>query len=553
MHIQTTAIIAPSSEVSAASHLPLLVATEPPPDHYYAENLLLLIESVQRQYGDLLDACERGFGDRVVALSTGAQRLLARLVGRKGPVVRVDSLAYPEVERPERALAELAAAGLVLECPEVSPDLLLARCRRAELERWFPLGVPVRRKDVRIAAVLAAYPEPVVHARVAHHCAWVAVADTGHLDLYRLLFFGDRRSDLAAFVVRDLGIVRYEEYEVCRERRLFADRDALDAYLALARIGDYAEELGPAPPPERAALVVEALWHPAADRLLERRRSRILNSLGRRLERARAWDAALTSYARSTAPPARERRTRILARLGDSDAVHRMRDTMRERPRSALERDFAERFGRVRRCWDCPVDVLAWDAAYSDRVEAAAAAALTADGGTAWHLENALPLGLFGLAYWDWAFAPVEGMFVNAFQTAPMDLFWPDFFAARRALCADPLALDDAALRDAMLDTARSRRDVANRLVDWRVLSPETARRLLDAIPMADTRKLLAIVVEDLERARTGFPDLTVVYPDGSYEFVEVKGPNDQLRPHQRLWIDKLRAAGLPARLVRFR
>ncbi|MDE0350342.1 MAG: VRR-NUC domain-containing protein, partial [Gammaproteobacteria bacterium] len=187
------------------------------------------------------------------------------------------------------------------------------------------------------------------------------------------------------------------------------------------------------------------------------------------------------------------------------------------------------------------------------RVEAAAAETLAARGGDVWHLENALPLGLFGLAYWDWVFAPVDGAFVNAFQNAPIDLFWPDFFATRRGLCDDPLALDDASLRAAMLDTAESRRGIANRLVDWRALDAQTLDRVLAGIPMADVRRLLAIVAEDLDRARSGFPDLTAVYEDGSYEFAEVKGPTDQLRRHQRLWIDRLRAADLPVRVLRFR
>ena len=552
MHIQTTRII-PCRHLAHPVAVPLLVATEPPPDHYYAENLLRLIETVRAQYDDVLTAPERAFGASVAALSIPAQRLFARLIGRKGPFVRVDTLAYREVEGVADALAELGTAGLVLSCPEAPPDVLLGLARRAELGRWFPTGEPVGRKDAHVERVVARYPEPVLHARMAWQCPWVALADPAFLELYRLLFFGDRRSDLAAFVVRDLGIVRYEDYELSRERRLFPDRAALDAYLALARIGDYAGDLGPAPPAELAAIVLDALWQPYRARLLERRRSRILNGLGRRLERTGAFDAALACYARSSAPPARERSARILARLGDAEAVEGLRGAIREAPRSALEQDFAERFALPRRARGCPIDDLAWDPAYTTRVEAAAADALAGRGGAAWHLENALPLGLFGLAYWEWVFAPVEGMFVNAFQTAPLDLFWPDFFETRRALCADPLRLDDAALRAAMLDTAASRRGIANRLVDWRALDAGTLDRVLTGIPMADVRKLLSIVTEDVDRARTGFPDLTAIYQDGTYEFAEVKGPNDQLRHHQRLWIDRLRAAGLPVRVLRFR
>ncbi len=540
-------------DLTAVARTTRLLPTAPPPDHYYAGNLLLLIEGVHRQYDDLLAANERAFGDAVAAASAGAQRLFARIVGRRGPIVRVDTLAYPEVPERDVALAELVDAGLLLACPDFAPEVLFRRARRAELERWFPIADTRGPKAVLIEAILARYPASVVRARLAWHCPWVAPADPVRLELYRLLFFGDRHSDLAAFVVRDLGIARYEDYALCRERRLFPDRAALDAWLALTRIGDYVEHLGPAPAPELAAVVVEALWHPARGRLLERRRSRILNRLGRRLERGGALDDALACYGRSSHAPARERTTRILNRLGDAEGVTRLRAAIRRQPRSALERDFAERFQTVRGTVECPIVDLPWAPSYAARVEDAAAAVLAEHGGVVRHLENALPLGLFGLAYWEWVFAPVDGMFVNAFQSAPLDLFWPDFFATRRGRCDDPLRLDDGALRAAMLATAASRRGVANRLVDWRALDAATLERVLAGIPMADVRTLLAIVAQDLDRARTGFPDLTAVYDDGTYEFVEVKGPTDQLRPHQRLWMDKLEEAGLRVRLLRFR
>ncbi|MCE2426269.1 MAG: VRR-NUC domain-containing protein, partial [Pseudomonadales bacterium] len=51
----------------------------------------------------------------------------------------------------------------------------------------------------------------------------------------------------------------------------------------------------------------------------------------------------------------------------------------------------------------------------------------------------------------------------------------------------------------------------------------------------------------------SGFPDLTVVYGPGHYEFVEVKGPGDQLQIHQRLWIEALERRRLPVRVLRYR
>ena len=568
--------------------LPELSAGQPPPDHYYADNLIALIEGVRQQYGDILTPEESAFGEGVIAMPAAAQRLLARLISRKGPLVRVDSLNFREIADTPAALTHLVDRGYVSWCPEAPAAELARLLTRAELARSFG-GVsvnadagpvvatdngsragtaaedteryaeaPPRRANARKREYLEwigrSLADSEVHRRIERPFPWVALdVNMGRrLELYRLLFFGDRHRDLSTFVLRDLGLARYPEYALARERRLFADRAALDAYVALIGVGDYVDELGSRPSADAAAPAVEALWQPHAHRLFERRRSRILNRLGRGLERVREFDLALACYARSSMAPARERRTRVLKRLNDPDAVERLRRRIRAQPLCPQEADFAVRFGTRRRSvW--PEETIDLEVSNVDRVEAAAAEALTAGGGCAWHLENALPMGLFGLAYWDWVFAPVDGMFVNAFQTAPIDLFWPDFFEARRGLCANPLETDDAALRGRMRDACRRHRGVANRLVDWRVFDTDTLGRLLDGLGMDAVRKLLAIVSEDLQNARRGFPDLTVVHGPGRFEFVEVKGPNDRLHGDQYLWIDRLRAAGLPVRVARCR
>ncbi|MDE0052753.1 MAG: VRR-NUC domain-containing protein [Gammaproteobacteria bacterium] len=564
--------------------MPELSPGQPPPDHYYADNLIALVEGVRQQYGDILTAEEAEFGEGIVAMPANSQRLLARLMSRKGPLVRVDSLNFREIDDTSAALGYLVAEGFVARCPEAPAAALARLLTRAELGQCFgdalaprsesaatdngsrsgapgadsgrSAGAPPRRSTARKREYLdwieRSLTDAEVHRRVERVFPWVALDGVERLDLYRLLFFGDRRRDLSTFVLRDLGLSRYPEYELARERRLFADRAALDAYRALIGLGDHIDELGARPPADAAMPALEALWQPFGNRLFERRRSRMLNRLGRGLERVGEFDAALACYARSSMPPARERRVRILKRLLDTHAVERLRRRMRERPICPQEADFAARFGTRRsRAW--PRETVVLDVPDIERVEAAAAAVLTADEGCAWHLENALPMGLFGLAYWDWVFAPVDGMFVNAFQTAPIDLFWPDFLEARRDLCPDPLDSDDETLRASLLETCRTHRGVANRLVDWGVFDEDTLSRLLEGLGADTVRKLVGFAGEDLDNARRGFPDLTVVYGPRRFEFVEVKGPNDRLRDDQYLWIERLRAADLPVRVARCR
>ena len=541
---------------------------QPPPEHYYADNLLTLVRTVLDRYGDILTAEEREFGELVNDLTTPGQRLLARLVGRVSgrpdAVIRDDSLDYAEVDGVPEALAELAESGLVERCPPVSPETLLGRLTRTELSEVF-WEYPGRRQATKadqVERILARNPPCFCRWRVRRFVGWVGLIQREVLDLYRLLFFGDRHQDLTTFVLRDLGVHRYEPVDLSRRSRQFPDRATLTRYLEIAAAEEASralfsarstevddDGLEPDARREAVAALVDHLWAPLGNRMLERRRSRALNRLGRNLEREGDFDTALACYARSGLAPARERRMRMLHRLGDRAGVENLRAAIVESPWSTLEADFAARFRTRFRRRPAPVvdQVLTTPA---ERIEAHALDQLTAHGGVGWHLENHLPMGLFALAYWSWLFAPIEGAFVNAFQTGPVDLYWPDFFSSREAICVDPL---DGPLKTRLRERACAKAGVANRLFSWQRLPPTVADTVIEAIPESDLRALLEIVREDLGGRHSGFPDLTVVYGPGHYEFVEVKGPGDQLQIHQRLWIEALERRRLPVRVLRYR
>ena len=533
-----------------------LHARQPPPAHYYAANLLAVVGPVLQRYGDMLSAGELDFGRRIEALSESAQRLLARLIGRTKPLIREDSLlGYAEVADVQAALAELDGAGLIERRPAAPLSDLLDQLTVAELRTVF-WEVAVASKASKAALrrqIEARNPACVARWRIGRERPWVRLRDAEHLALYQLLFFGGRGQDMTAFVMRDLGVQRFEPVSLSPQTRQFADRAALDSYLELLQAADAVPALGHRPDPrssgEAVAALLARLWMPFDNRLLERRRSRTLNRLGRNLERAGDFDAALACYQRSTLAPARERRMRILKRLAANESVESIRSAILAQPQSALEADFARRFARPFRRPTVPTVELPLDAVPGS-IEAHALALLTAEGGKGWHLENDLPMAIFGLAYWHWIFAPVEGAFVNAFQAGPVDLFWPDFFPSRAGLSDDPLR---GPLKPRLRTVAAAKAGVVNRLFNWRRCSLDVIDAVVEAIPEADLKALAEIVYADLPGRRSGFPDLTVIYGPGEYEFVEVKGPGDQLQIHQRLWIQALQARNLPVRVLRFR
>ena len=133
-----------------------------------------------------------------------------------------------------------------------------------------------------------------------------------------------------------------------------------------------------------AATLLDALWHVRERRLLERVRSGLVNQLGRCAERARDYEFALSAYARTTRAPGRERRTRLLRRLGDDHAARVLLDAIDHAPWCAGERFFAQQFRAGRRAprRSIPERVLRLPEQPGVSVEAAALAALTCGGGS---------------------------------------------------------------------------------------------------------------------------------------------------------------------------
>lgn len=530
----------------------------PPPPHYYADNLCRLLGTVAGQYSDILDATESAHLTRVLGLGADAMRLFARLSTRRGLLFRADALEYREVADTPAAIAELAAAELIDVNPAIPADRMLARLTLNDLSDAFPLA-PRRglRKETLIATVAARYPEAVLRARLSGRWCWLLVRDPDWLVSMRLLFFGGLRQDFSTFVLEDLGMVRHENYPLDRQHRLFATRDELQRYLELQGLNREIRGLAEAWHASIAGQIVERLWRTESNRLLERQRGRLLNALGREAERHATFDVALSAYARTDREPGRERRVRILERLGDRAGAKRLLDAIARSPRSAGERHFGEQFaGRIghapRRRRSVPEQRLTLAEAPAS-VEAAALEIWLRNGGRGAHLENRFSLGLLGLAFWDVVFSPVPGMFTHAHQDAPLDLYWADFRATRRDAIERRLRelARPGAMAHRLRSTYRDKQGVSNALVGWSAFPPWLLDAALCSVPATHLTSMFDFMLDDLEQTRTGFPDLVMCYGPRGYRLVEVKGPGDQLRREQRLWFELFDRVGMPALVLR--
>ena len=530
----------------------------PPPPDYYRNNLLRVLEHVRTVHSDLLASGEECFIHRFTAASRPAQRLYARLLSRKGPNIRLDKIAYREVPDVCGAVDELAAARLVLINAEAPADALLKMFTRDELASLFEARAPTR--TALLADILGQHTDAAIRERLRRDTNWLCIAEGQYLDLVQLLFFGGPAlggpvGDLTTFVLEDLGTARFERYRVSRSQRLFNTRTELGRYLAVRRLNHLSQRAGEHPGVAGAVMSAIADFSTAPTRIEQRLLDRALNRLGRFYERAGAAEAALACYARSSAHPARERRVRILTRTGRKAAAKSLLHEIAARPAGPEEQDFAARFGRRRTLGTLPVTSVPLTERPAVRIESHALEWLRGSGGEGWHLENRLPLGLAGLAFWDVVFAPLDGAFLNPYQAGPLDLFWEDFAQQR----AEALAAAAADLAEAdrfariLKATHAEKAGIVNRLVSWGHLPGRLLDRILETVPHDVLFPLVCHVIENLWKARTGFPDLLVLYGTKDYEFVEVKGPGDQLQPAQRVWFDYFRENGCKARILKFK
>lgn len=559
----------------------------PPPGNYYLDNLQHLIGWVERHHARLIDAQLRGFLLRFRQLPLAARRLLVRMLMRRGPQFRRDTLDYPEVDDAGRALLALALAGCVslqqtpaarlqlARVPELRKLLVAAgappsgRLRRPELLRC--ARAAVHRCDSDLQPLAACLPAVIR----------LEVGDA--IDCLRLLFFGNLQQDLVEFILADLGTLRFAQV-VLDPVQPWPDSASLRRSLALHRVADRVRDLagnsgdaggaGDAGGVRRQELesLARALRAVPDDAGTRARRDRALLRLARIEADAGRIGRRLRLLRALRSPPARELICRALADAGRARSAARLLAQIGRAPRDASELRFADRFDvQRRRCraqrrrdTSLRIERLCLPAPaqndFETGIEGRVSAMLTARGNRALHLENHLPGMLFVLGCWDILFAPVPGAFVQPFQSGPVDLLAPEFPGRRRAAIEQRLA----AIRSAAFDTAQfldvlaTHRGIRNPFWPWpeHEIGPDSAtlRAIITSLPPELRAAICGRVAEQPLRARRGFPDLTIANGSrGCCSFVEVKGPGDQLRPEQREWLGFLASVGADARVLEVR
>ncbi len=533
---------------------------------YYISHLWQVIDSLEQRSPFLLCEKELSFIACLRALSHSALCLYVRLAHRKGPLFRIDKICYDEIADLKAALDELMETGLATRCGDNStPAQIFACFTYVELKTCLEtcLGDSLPKNLSRRADILGFIEDSaqtLAALRVLLDTMPLIGIETETLAFLRFLFFGEHVENLSGFVVRELGHIVNEDISTVHLTAAFINReDALSCYVLSTQLQAFRQKRDTYAAPEMMAWWEDvkpargALGHKAVSLF-----DGIVKRLGAWLERRGEFEFALYIYSQSPAPPARERRARLLAKLNRKQEALAFCLSCLEAPANdaeayALQQFYnrlsgKERSSAARRLLKDAAPLII---ARSDgHVETCVLDYYQALGWQGVHSENMLWNAMFGLSFWDIIYDPSLAHFHHPLQFAPSDLTTPQFYNTRKTLFSQRLALfdDKQAVLDLVTSFHHRKHGIHNPFVGWHAALLTLVQVLIDKVPLALHAQILAHMAKDLKHRTTGFPDL-FLWRDDAYCFVEVKSPNDQLQPHQYQWLRFFESIGLNARV----
>ncbi len=545
---------------------------------YYWHNFRYVLDFVRRLYGGLLNEAETDFLDRFDALSVDAQCLFVRVSNRKGVFFRVNKLNYREINELPVALGELLNAGFLERLQPRHEGMgheALDVFTRPDLMALLPLEPEetralnkLKKEDVvRYALNELDFGEIVTSLTTRE--AVVKVNFEAEVMMVKYLFFGNRGSDMTDFVMRDMGMMNFEQHDESKMTARFRTRKEVEDKLLISLTNESFYEQKEAETPPEAVYSWFLNWNetrPDLSPIAFPGYQKLVCRVGAYLERQKLPDQALAVYELSDHVPARERRVRLLYKSGLTDEALALIDEMAVTPQNAEERYFATDFRekilgasakkRTRKATTrflSDAESVDIPAAYRHHVEAGVMNHYLEDGYDAAFTENYPWRGLFGLVFWDVIYDANVAAIHHPLQRAPSDFYLPDFYLRREDLLkkrlADLTTKDD--WRRHVGRTYNAKYGITNVLVDWNDELLGLVNQLIELLDLEQLRLILLEMARNVREHTRGFPDLLIWNEAGEYSFVEVKSPTDHLGPQQLHWLEYFQTIGVAGKVVR--
>ncbi|XP_026419372.1 fanconi-associated nuclease 1 homolog [Papaver somniferum] len=598
----------------------------------YQQNFLLLIQEVMRSHQHLFIDEEKLYLESFKSLSDDSQNLFVRLFTRKGPWFRMSNISYQEVTDSQQAVEGLCARGYMCslesmkepngsDIKEVLDVLAVSELRDICSLSHPKKGIYSSRKQELISLLSASYDDgkcpslPIMVLDRTGNC--IRVSSTAESLLWRVqrLFFLNGEQDLNAFLMVDLGLVKYPAYTCIVHNQIFPSRADLLAYeeaLEVAQIMDESLEVddhvkvkscielsdarisSSREAPQSSTPPTMTFHSSFSDSYIY---SKVVTLGISYLERERRYEDAirlLKGLLDRIACGGRRGYWTLrlsvdlehLGRLNESLSVAEeglLDPWVRAGSKMALQRRIL-RLGKPPRRWKTPsfsdsikrtikeVQVLGrplnCDLGMKNRfygedgeqcgVEELALQYYANEGG-GWHgvhTESGIWMTIFGLIMWDIIFADIPDVFHTRFQTSPLDFDTDNFYIARESLIESHLQnIYEGMAEEILITSWESHIGTACRGVNWDRHSLSDLRAAVTCVGGPSLASLCRLLAQDYRSWSSGMPDLFLWRFSGDYKgeakLVEVKGPRDRLSEQQRAWLLLLMDCGFSAEVCK--
>ncbi|KAJ8476350.1 hypothetical protein OPV22_020077 [Ensete ventricosum] len=570
----------------------LLLATESiklhsPKMTKYQKNFSLMIEEVMSHHSHLFTAEEKLFIGSFNSLSDEGQRLFVRLYTRKGPWFRVSNIFYPEIQDPQKAIEELQLAGyiysfqssedpFIYDMKEVIDLLNVSEMRKVINLELPKKGINCARRHELVNILFSAYANgacPLLPKMVLGQAGTcIRISSSSDILFWRIqrLFFLNGEQDLSAFLLIDLGMIKFPDYVCDISQRIFQDRTDLLEYeeaIEVAQIMDESLE-------ENNMEMVIRCIDISDIRMCTSFRGKAHSSTSGSPPQFFSTFSASFVYSKVLSLGVsffeREHRyedaTRLLkgllrriihdSRRGywmlrlsvDLEHMNRLNESLsvaeegildpwvRAGSRIALQRRVL-RLGKPPRRWRIPgyadsvkrkikevcirgrpltSETATKNSYYGYDGELCGVEQLAlqyyAEEGGGWsgvHSESGIWMTIFGLLMWDVIFSNVPDVFMSRFQIAPLDFDTDDFYVTRESLIESQLQkINGGMAEEILISSWESHVGIACRGVNWERHSLSDLRAAVACIGGSPLASLCRHLATDYRSWSSGMPDL---------------------------------------------
>jgi hypothetical protein len=553
------------------------VAQNDLPPKYYLEYFNYVLDFVQEKYRHILNEKEWRFLRKYYCLSEDAQCLFIRFSNRRGLFFRVNKLSYSELSDIPALLNELLEREFIEAINEekhqtFGKEILNVLNGKEIVDLFSGLQkkekVPYKKlkKEGLVEAILQDFSLNEIVEKLNDFEPIIKVCFEFEVTFMKFLFFGNRYLDMTEFVMRDMGLVQFENHDDDKLVARFNTRkDAEDKWLITDQNDLFLQLKDSSPPLEIYDWFMN--FADSVDELSEVAKpayERLIIKIATFLEKNRQLDEALLVFRLTEQVPSRERQVRTLQKLNYIDEAFSLCQQMIEFPKNADEKffaiDFLNRLSTKKKTkksttsWLHQAESITISISFRHQVEMGVVDYYHNEGKLAVFAENHLWRAIFGLVFWDIVFDPSLVAFHHPFQRRPSDLYLPDFYEKRKDLIISHLDgfADVQDLLIYMGERYVSKFGIANPFVVWLEEIWMIVRKAVEVVEFEAMKKILHEMSKNLVENLRGFPDL-FMWDDvaGEYCFVEVKSPTDNLSNQQLSWLQYFEEIGVNAKVLR--